>query len=170
MTTPNRSRLFLITAGAAVAVLALAALLTNVFERRQEARNPFFRVVALSDTTQDPAVWGQNFPQEYDDYKRTTDQVRTRYGGSEGVPVTPTDVDPRSVVAQSRLEEDPRLKEMWAGYAFAADFREERGHAYMLIDQQLTGRQRVVKQPGACLNCHGSMVVPWLKAGNGDLV
>jgi nitrite reductase (cytochrome c-552) len=74
------------------------------------------------------------------------------------------------VVAQSRLEEDPRLKEMWAGYAFAADFREERGHAYMLVDQQLTGRQRVVKQPGACLNCHGSMVVPWMKAGDGDLV
>jgi nitrite reductase (cytochrome c-552) len=170
MTTPNRSRLLLITVGAAVAVLALAALLTNVFERRQEARNPFFRVVALSDTTQDPAVWGQNFPQEYDDYRRTTDQERTRYGGSEGVPVTPTNVDPRSVVAQSRLEEDPRLKEMWAGYAFAADFREERGHAYMLVDQQLTGRQRVVKQPGACLNCHGSMVVPWMKAGDGDLV
>jgi len=170
MTSPNRSRLLLLSAGAAVAVLALAALLTNVFERRQEARNPFFRVVALTDTTQDAAVWGQNFPTQYDDYQRTTDQVRTRYGGSEGVPVTPTDVDPRSVVAQSRLEEDPRLREMWAGYAFAADFREERGHAYMLIDQELTGRQRVVKQPGACLNCHGSMVVPWLKAGDGDLV
>ncbi|MBL8988136.1 MAG: ammonia-forming cytochrome c nitrite reductase subunit c552 [Propionibacteriaceae bacterium] len=170
MTSPNRSRLLLITAGSAVAVLALAALLTNVFERRQEARNPFFRVVALSDTTQDPAVWGQNFPQEYDDYRRTTDQVRTRYGGSEGVPVTPTSVDPRSVVAQSRLEQDPRLQQMWAGYAFAADFREERGHAYMLIDQQFTGRQRVVKQPGACLNCHASMVVPWRQAGDGDLV
>jgi nitrite reductase (cytochrome c-552) len=170
MTSPNRSRLLLLTAGAAVAVLALAALLTNVFERRQEARNPFFRVVALSDTTQDPAVWGQNFPQQYDDYKRTTDQSRTRYGGSEGIPVTPSAVDPRSVVAQSRLEEDPRLKEMWAGYAFAADFREERGHAYMLVDQQFTGRQRVVKQPGACLNCHGSMYVPWKRAGDGDLV
>ncbi len=170
MTSPNKSRLTLITAGAAVAVLALAALLTNVFERRQEARNPFVRVVELTDTTEDAAVWGQNFPTQYDDYQRTTDQVRTRYGGSEGVPVTPTDVDPRSVVAQSRLEEDPRLKEMWSGYAFAADFREERGHAYMLIDQQLTGRQRVVKQPGACLNCHGSMVVPWLKAGDGDLM
>jgi nitrite reductase (cytochrome c-552) len=166
----SRSRLLLTVAGSAVAVLALVALLTNVFERRQEARNPFFRVATLTDTTQDPAVWGQNFPQQYDDYRRTTDQVRTRYGGSEGVPVTPTAVDPRSVVAQSRLEEDPRLKALWAGYAFAADFREERGHAYMLIDQQLTGRQRVAKQPGTCLNCHASMVVPWLRAGDGDLV
>ncbi|MFN0181665.1 MAG: ammonia-forming cytochrome c nitrite reductase subunit c552 [Gemmatimonadales bacterium] len=166
----SRSRLLLTVAGSAVAVLGLVALLTNVFERRQEARNPFFRVATLTDTTQDPAVWGQNFPQQYDDYRRTTDQVRTRYGGSEGVPVTPTAVDPRSVVAQSRLEEDPRLKALWAGYAFAADFREERGHAYMLIDQQLTGRQRVAKQPGTCLSCHASMVVPWLRAGDGDLV
>ena len=171
MTVPTpRRHLFLITAISGVAVLALAALLTNIFQRQQEARNPFFRVTALADTTQDPAVWGQNFPHQYDDYLRTADQVRTRYGGSEGVPVTPTDVDPRSVVAQSRLEEDPRLKQMWAGYAFAADFREERGHAYMLIDQKLTGRQRVVRQPGACLNCHASMYVPWLRAGEGDLV
>ena len=31
----------------------------------------------------DPAVWGKNFPLQYDDYQRTVDQVRTRYGGSE---------------------------------------------------------------------------------------
>ena len=33
--------------------------------------------------------------------------------------------------------------EMWAGYAFAKDFREERGHAYMLDDQVFTERQQV---------------------------
>ena len=59
------------------------------------------------------------------------------------MPRTPTQADPRSVVAQSRLEEDPRLKTMWAGYAFAKDFREERGHAYMLDDQTFTERQQV---------------------------
>ena len=41
-------------------------------------------------------------------------------------------------MAQSKIDEDPRLKIMWAGYAFAADFREERGHAYMLDDQTFT--------------------------------
>ncbi|MDZ4674001.1 MAG: ammonia-forming cytochrome c nitrite reductase subunit c552 [Gemmatimonadota bacterium] len=168
--SPYRFRLLLLVLGSAVAVLALAALLTNIFERRQEARNPFYRVVALSDTTDDAALWGRNFPHQYDDYLKTTDQVRTRYGGSEALPRTPTDVDPRSVVAQSRLEEDPRLRQIWAGYAFAADFREERGHAHMLVDQQFTGRQRVVQQPGACLNCHASTYVPFLRAGDGDLV
>ncbi|HKY03431.1 MAG TPA: ammonia-forming cytochrome c nitrite reductase subunit c552, partial [Blastocatellia bacterium] len=116
----------------ALAAIGAAALLVNIMERKQEARNPFYRVVELTEETEDPALWGKNFPLQYDDYLRTVDQQRTRYGGSEAVPRTPTQADPRSVVAQSRLEEDPRLVTMWAGYAFSKDFREERGHAYML--------------------------------------
>src|SRR5262249_33213469 len=145
------------------------ALLVNILERKQEARNPFYRVVELNDTTVDPQVWGKNFPLQYDGYKRTVDQVRTRYGGSEAVPRTPTQADPRSIVAQSKLEEDPRLKIMWAGYAFSKDFREERGHAYMLEDQTFTERQQVVKQPGTCLNCHASMYTTYKSLGQGDL-
>ncbi len=110
----------------AIATIAVTALLVNIFTRQQEARNPFYRVVELTDDTEDPAEWGKNFPLQYDGYRRTVDQVRTRYGGSEALPRQPTEVDPRSVVAQSRLEEDPRLRTMWAGYAFARDFREER--------------------------------------------
>jgi len=159
-----------IAAFAAVSAVAIAALLTNIFQHKQEARTPFFRVVALDDTIDDPAVWGRNFPQQYDAYRRTVDQQRTRYGGSEAVPRTPTQADPRSVTAQSRLEEDPRLKTFWAGYAFAVDFREERGHAYMLSDQTFTERQLVTKQPGTCLHCHGSMYVPYKRAGNGNLI
>jgi nitrite reductase (cytochrome c-552) len=164
-------RLVVITAiAAALAAAAVTALLVNIFERKQEARNPFFRVVELTDETEDPATWGKNFPQQYDGYKRTVDQVRTRYGGSEAVPRTPNAADPRSIVAQSRLEEDPRLKTMWAGYAFATDFREERGHAYMLDDQTFTERQQVVKQPGTCMHCHASVYLPYKKLGGGDLI
>src|SRR6188474_2607394 len=145
-------------------------LLVSIFQRKQEARNPFFRVVELTEETEDPALWGKNFPLQYDDYRRTVDQQRTRYGGSEAEPRTPTQADPRSVVAQSRIEEDPRLKTIWAGYAFAKDFREERGHAYMLEDQTFTERQQVTHQPGTCLHCHASIVVPYRKLGNGDLM
>jgi nitrite reductase (cytochrome c-552) len=155
---------------AALAAAGGVALLVNILERKQEARNPFYRVVELTETTEDPAVWGKNFPMQYDGYRRTVDQVRTRYGGSEAVPRTPTRADPRSVVAQSRLEEDPRLRRMWAGYAFARDFREERGHAFMLEDQTFTERQAVASQPGTCLHCHASVYVPYREAGNGDLV
>ena len=92
-----------------------AALLVNILERKQEARNPFYRVVELNDETQDPEIWGKNFPLQYDGYRRTVDMIRTRFGGSEALPRTPTDADPRSIVAQSKLEEDQRLKIMWAG-------------------------------------------------------
>ena len=154
----------------ALVTLALAALLTNIFERQQEARNPFYRVVELTDSTIDPAIWGKNFPQQYDDYRKTVDMIHTRYGGSEATPRTPTVTDPRPVVAQSRLAEDPRLMRMWAGYAFARDFREERGHAYMLDDQIFTERQQATKQPGACLHCHASMYVAYRRAGDGNLI
>ncbi|MDM7917198.1 MAG: ammonia-forming cytochrome c nitrite reductase subunit c552 [Candidatus Eisenbacteria bacterium] len=166
----STTRWILLAAVVTAAVAAgTTALLISIFEHKQEARNPFYRVVELNDDVSDPAVWGKNFPLQYDLYKRTVDQVRTRFGGSEAVPRTPDDVDPRSVVSQSRLEEDPRLRTMWAGYAFAADFREERGHAYMLDDQSFTERQRVAKQPGTCIHCHASVFVPYRKLGDGDL-
>ena len=167
----RRSLLFFGLVGLAVGATVLGlALLVNIFQRKQEARNPFFRVVELTDDTVDPSVWGKNFPLQYDDYLKTTDQVRTRYGGSEAEPRTPTQADPRSIVAQSRLEEDPRLKTMWAGYAFSKDFREERGHAYMLDDQTFTERQQVAKQPGTCINCHASAYVAYKQLGGGDII
>lgn len=169
--TKKRRRLFfIIIAIAALATIFGVAMLMNIFERKQEARNPFYRVVELTDDTEDPAIWGKNFPLQYDDYKRTVDQVRTRYGGSEAEPRTPTQADPRMVVAQSRIEEDPRLKTIWAGYAFAKDFREERGHAYMLDDQTYTERQMVAKQPGTCMQCHASVYVTYKKLGGGDII
>lgn len=156
--------------GSAVATLALAALLTNIFERKVEAEDRYYPVVEIGDSTVDPAVWGRNFPLHYDMYRRTVDMTRTRYGGSEAIPRQRSPVDPRDSVSVSRLEQDPRLREFWAGYAFAEDFREERGHAYMFIDQLFTARQRVVQQPGTCLHCHASVYTVYRDMGNGDLI
>jgi nitrite reductase (cytochrome c-552) len=154
---------------AALAAFAITALLVNIFQRQQEARSPFFRVVEIDDNTEDPAVWGKNFPLQYDSYRRTTDMERTRFGGSEALPRIPDGADPRSVVTQSKIDEDPRLKVMWAGYPFSVDFREERGHAYMLEDQTFTRRVLEFQQPGTCLNCHASTYVTYKKLGNGDI-
>lgn len=49
-------------------------LLFNIWERKSEGRNPFYRVVDLTDETEDPAVWGKNFPLQYDGYTRTVDR------------------------------------------------------------------------------------------------
>ena len=171
--SPHRRTLALFIATVLTAMLVAAggmALLINIFEHKQEAKNPFFRVVELDDNTVDPAIWGKNFPLQYDGYSRTVDHVRTRHGGSEAYPRTPSQADPRSIVAQSRLEEDPRLKTIWAGYAFAKDFREDRGHAFMLEDQTYTGRQQAAAQPGTCLHCHASVYVPYKQSGNGNLI
>lgn len=145
----------------ALAVAALAVVLMG-----QKTDDPY----PIDDGVEDPAVWGKVFPLHYELYKKTVDMERTKYGGSEAMPQTPTTADPRSIVSRSKVDEDIGLKTMWQGYAFAADFREERGHAYMLEDQKLTKRQRVVPQPGACLNCHASTYVAHKKAGGGDVV
>jgi nitrite reductase (cytochrome c-552) len=176
MATPNaphssgKGRLLVaIAALAVVASVGIAALLVSIFEHKQEAKTPFFKVVELNDTISDPAVWGKNFPLQYDRYLKTTDMERTLYGGSEAMPHSPTEADPRSIVARSKLELDPRLKTMWAGYSFSADYREKRGHAYMLDDQTFTGRQQAAKQYAACINCHGSLYATFKELGNGDL-
>lgn len=170
----RRRKHTLILVGALVlgAVLAIAgvALLMTIIEHKNEAKQTYLPVVPLTEENEDPATWGKNFPLQYESFRKTSDQVRTRFGGSEAVPRTPTEVDPRSVVAQSKLDEDPRLKVIWSGYAFSKDFREERGHAYMLDDQSYTERQHASAQPGACVNCHASTYVPMKKLGGGDLM
>ena len=133
--------------------VGVLALLVNIFERKEESRDTSFRVVELDDNTEDPAVWGKNFPIQYDLFKRTVDQQRRS----------------RSVVSQSKLAEDPRLVTMWSEYAFATDFLEERGHAYALVDQRNTKRVTESKQSGACTNCHASTYVLMKQLGKGDL-
>ena len=127
------------------AVLMLVPVAAVPQSPNKDAGPPF------NDSIEDPAEWGKAFPKQYEDYKKSTDMQRTKHGGSEAVPRTPTQADPRSVVARSKSEEDKDLKAIWQGYAFSEDFREERGHAYMLEDQDETKRLVIVKQPGrAC--------------------
>jgi nitrite reductase (cytochrome c-552) len=130
------------------AVFAIMLLIGSILERKAEAKDHVFRVVNLTEDTVDPAEWGKNFPRQYDSYKRTVDIERTKHGGSE---------------AFQKLDDDPLLRELFAGYAFGVDFREERGHAYMLQDQNETERVKQFKQPGACLHCHAS-VIPFYKS------
>lgn len=150
-TERRRWRVWVMVALAAALAAGAAALAVSIAGRGdEEARAPLPPAVELDDVT-DPARWGELFPDQYESYLRTVDQQRTRHGGSEAVPRTPTSADPRSTVARSRLEADPRLLRMWSGYAFARDARESRGHAYMLDDETFTGRHRAGEQPSGCL-------------------
>ncbi len=168
---PPRSILLvaLAVAFALVAVLGVS-LVANIATHKQEAKTPSVRVVELNENVDDPAAWGQDFPLEYDTWKKTVEMTKTRYGGSEAMPRIPTTDDPREKVSRSKIDADPRLKTIWAGYAFATDFRERRGHAYVLEDQTYTKRQQVVKQPGTCMQCHASTWTAYRKLGDGDLI
>ncbi len=144
----NRKILVGLLISVSVAVFAIMLLFGSILERKAEAKDHVFRVVNLTEDTIDPAEWGKNYPRQYDSYKRTVDIERTKHGGSE---------------AFQKLDDDPLLRELFAGYAFGIDFREERGHAYMLQDQHETERVKQFKQPGACLHCHAS-VIPYYRS------
>jgi nitrite reductase (cytochrome c-552) len=120
----------------------LAALLINIQQRKSETLEYPLRVIAIEQDELDPAVWGMNFPRQYDSFMRTqNDTISTPYGGS---------------VPYSKLERYPAMVRIWAGYAFAIDHNEERGHYYAQIDQSQTERVQIVSQPGACVNCHAA--------------
>ena len=66
----------------AVVTAGITALLANVIERMGEASDSFTKVVELDDTVVDPAVWGQNFPAQYQSYLRTQEMGATTHAGS----------------------------------------------------------------------------------------
>jgi nitrite reductase (cytochrome c-552) len=142
--------------GVAVATAVIAALLINIFQRKQEAKNPYLRFVEVTNDTTDPAEWGKNWPREYDGYQRTSVPTRTKYGG--GAPS-------EGGMAPEKAEKNPWLTRMFAGYAFAIDYRDRRGHAFMLQDQESTKRTKERKQPGACLHCHASVMPLYRQTG-----
>src|SRR5690606_40481222 len=122
-------------------------LYQTIAPRKPEAPPRPFRLVAVEASTADPAKWGKTSPRQYDSYKRTVDIERTRHGGSD---------------AFQKLDDYPVWKSIFAGYAFAVDYREERGHAYMLQDQLETERVTDFKQPGSCLHCHASNIPAYI--------
>jgi nitrite reductase (cytochrome c-552) len=156
-------RYILVATVTALVTFGLLALRDNMSERKAEAHTTVFKLTDITEQTTDPAEWGKNFPRQYDSYKRTVDMERTRYGGSEADPTVMGADNVHKTV--SNIERDTRLKTMWNGYAFALDFREDRGHAYMLHDQLETERVLQRPQVGACLHCHASVTVAYREAG-----
>lgn len=153
---PNLGYIIVMLGSAAVAALA-TGLLINIFQRKEEARQPFVRLVEVSDDDTDPATWGVNWPRQYDSYRLTALATRTRFGGHGGSEALP----------EEKIERDPWLKRMFEGYAFSIDYRDRRGHAYMLDDQEMT-RRLTKPQSGSCLHCHASIMPVYRKLGDGD--
>ncbi|WP_166822725.1 ammonia-forming cytochrome c nitrite reductase subunit c552 [Thalassoroseus pseudoceratinae] len=149
---PTLRWMALLTVVVSVATFGVTALLINIFQRKQEARTPTVKVVEVTEATTDPKPWGLNYPVQYETYLRTSDNEWTDYGGNHALP-------------PSKLESDPWLKRLYAGYAFSIDYREARGHGHMLFDQEVTKRVTEVQQAGACLHCHASIIPTYRRIG-----
>ncbi len=98
------------------------ALLVNIFERKSEGRNRYVQLAEVTEDDTDPAKWAVNWPRQYDSYQKTAVATRTRFGGHGGSEALP----------EQKIERDPWLQRMFLGYAFSIDYRDRRGHAYML--------------------------------------
>jgi nitrite reductase (cytochrome c-552) len=143
--------LALLVAATTVGVMLLKE---NIATRKEESKQVVFKLANLTEQTVDPAEWGKNFPRQYDGYRRTSERTGTQYGGGGS-----------ETLAEDKLKADPRLVKIFAGYAFSIDYRQRRGHAYMLDDQRTTKRVTERPQPGACLHCHAANTVAFRQEG-----
>jgi nitrite reductase (cytochrome c-552) len=127
-----------------IIILALAGIVIAllVFMRNQPLQQRGVQpMVAIQDKEPNSALWGQNFPNQYSSLLQTeVNQERTRYGGSETF---------------SRIDLDPRIVRLFAGYPFSEDYNEERGHRMALIDVRETRRLNE-RTPATCYSCKSS--------------
>jgi len=149
----------LVTGVFALAAVGAASLLVNIAERKEQAKHAYVKVVEVTENDLDSAKWGKNWPREYDGYKRTAEPTSTKYGGAAGAS--------ENQPAPEKADRDPWLKRIFAGYLFAVDYRDRRGHAFMLFDQEHTKRNIPAegKQSGNCLHCHASITPLYKKLG-----
>lgn len=125
-----------------IVVLAAALIGLLIFIRNQPApQRGIAPLVEIAAIEPDSSKWGVNFPNQISTLLKTeSNQTRTAYGGS---------------VPYSKLEDDPRLVELFAGYGFSKDYNEERGHMNSLTDVRETQRVNETT-PGTCYSCKTS--------------
>ncbi|MCU0915864.1 MAG: ammonia-forming cytochrome c nitrite reductase subunit c552 [Planctomycetes bacterium] len=131
--------------GLAVVVVVLLGLLgISILERRWETQRPPVVVRPLQQWEPNNAVWGEDYPREYESYLRTriTD-TRTKYGGS--YPRDYLDIDPQEVI-------------LFAGYGFSKDYLQARGHYFAVQDVTKTARLIRPFNAATCWTCKSTDV------------
>lgn len=125
-----------------IVVFILGIFTASIIERRGEAVYRLQMSKPIAEWEPRNEVWGENFPREYQSYLKTLDtSFRSKYGGSQTI---------------DYLVDAPELVVMWAGYAFAKDYKQSRGHAFAITDIRNTLRTGGTKehlQPATCWSC-----------------
>jgi len=122
-----------------VVVVLLGLLAVSIMERRWEAQRPAMVVRPLGAWEPNSAIWGQNYPREYESYMRTAiSDTETKYGGS--YPRDYLQIDPRQVI-------------LFAGYGFAKEYLQARGHYHSIEDVTKTARLIRPFNAATCWSC-----------------
>lgn len=109
--------LFIVTI---IVVFFLGLLSSSIMERRTETATVFKPQVKINNWEPRNEVWGMNYPREYQSYENNSEgDFKSKYNGNAMIDM---------------LEVDPRLVVMWAGYGFAKDYNQGRGHTNAIDD------------------------------------
>ena len=132
-------------AATAVVVFFLGLLTSSIIERRTEAVFVTVPKVKLAEYEPRNALWGQNYPRQYQSYIQTADtSFRSKYNGNATIDM---------------LAIDPKMVILWAGYAFSKEYKQGRGHFYSVNDVRETLRTGAPMdahegpQPNTCWAC-----------------
>jgi len=133
--------------GVTVVVVFLVGLLaSSIVERRSETLT-LQQVKPIAEWEPRNEVWGENYPREYETYLKTLDTTyASKHGGSATI---------------DYLEKYPELVILWAGYGFAKDYKQGRGHAFAVKDIRntlRTGGNVESPQPNTCWACKSTDV------------
>ncbi|MCP4196125.1 MAG: ammonia-forming cytochrome c nitrite reductase subunit c552 [Proteobacteria bacterium] len=128
----------------AIGVVVLGLLAVSITERRWEAERPALVLRPIADWEPDNAVWGENYPREYESYLRTKEtDTKTKFGGS---------------FPRDYLEDDPNIVVLFAGYGFSKEYLQARGHYYAVDDIIKTKRIKSPYNAGTCWTCKSTDV------------
>jgi nitrite reductase (cytochrome c-552) len=130
--------------GTIVIVFLVGLLGASIVERRTEALlatgGPMRPLPQFEPRN---AVWGEQFPRQFQSYLRTLDDsFASKYGGSRH---------------RDMLAAHPEMVVLWAGMAFSRDYSQIRGHYYAVKDVHLSLRT-TVPQPATCWTCKSTDV------------
>ncbi len=130
-----------------VVVFVIGLLSSTIMERRTETLyldRPKFKIEPLEPRGE---VWGKNFPNQYESWKATEDtSFMSKHNGNANIDM---------------LERYPSLVVLWAGYGFAKEYNQSRGHMYAVSDLMHSLRTGAPKtsgsgpMPSTCWACKG---------------
>ncbi len=128
-----------------IVVFVLGLFASTIIQRRTEASILNVPKYHMEEYEPRNEMWGKAYPREYASYQQMADtSFKSKHNGS---------------AMRDVLDEDPRIVILFAGYAFAKEYNQPRGHVYAVADVQNSLRTGTPKddhegpQNSSCWTC-----------------